>query len=48
MLTLDPSSVMYRGPLPQSAFSRQVRLLVLIAASTGDRLGDDIRLWAQD
>ncbi len=44
MLTLDPSSVTYRGPYHR-AHSRRVRALVLIAASTDDRLGDDIRLW---
>src|SRR5229473_36818 len=44
MLTLDPSSGTYRGPCHR-AHSRRLRSLVLIAASTGDRLGEDIRLW---
>jgi hypothetical protein len=44
MLTLDPSSETYRGPYHR-AYSRRLRSLVLIAASTDDRSDEDIRLW---
>jgi len=44
MLTVDPLSETHRG-LYHRAHSRRLRSWLLIAASTNDRLGDDIRLW---
>jgi hypothetical protein len=43
MLTVDPSSVTYHGPLPQSAFSFG-KVVGSHRRIPDDRLGDDVRL----